>query len=139
LPASDFAMTVAGPEEPNVWFVHVPLQVPERVRGVKRADAFAAATSMAATEMTSAIRNGLNVAGSPASAKTRATLPAVILFPIALIWLVVVLVWIIRNSTNEPDQPEHAETWRRFAPRVPRRPWGTGAGARGGRKASTRR
>jgi len=44
-----------------------------------------------------------------------------ILFPIALIWLVVALIWIIRNSTNEPDVPE--QSWRRFAPRVPRRPW----------------
>jgi hypothetical protein len=31
-----------------------------------------------------------------------------ILFPIALIWLVVALVWIIRNSTNELDVEESA-------------------------------
>jgi len=54
----------------------------------------------------------------------------VILFPIALIWLVVALVWIIRNSTNEPDLPEQQPTWRRFVPRVPRRPWSSGPTAR---------
>jgi hypothetical protein len=47
----------------------------------------------------------------------------VILFPIALIWLVIALVWIIRNSTNEPDLPDAEQTWRRFVPRVPKRPW----------------
>jgi hypothetical protein len=34
-PASAFATIVAGPEEPNVWFVHVPLHVPASVFGVK--------------------------------------------------------------------------------------------------------
>jgi hypothetical protein len=48
-------------------------------------------------------------------------LVGVILFPIALIWLVVALIWIVRNSTNEPDVPE--PTWKRFVPRVPKRPW----------------
>jgi hypothetical protein len=51
-----------------------------------------------------------------------------VLFPIALLWLVVALVWIIRNSTNEPDAPE--QSWRRFVPRVPRRPWNAGSGRR---------
>jgi hypothetical protein len=50
----------------------------------------------------------------------------VILFPIALLWLVVALVWIIRNSTNEPDRPDEPQSWRRFVPRPPRRPWNAG-------------
>jgi hypothetical protein len=50
----------------------------------------------------------------------------VILFPIALVWLVIALVWIIRNSTNEPEPPEQGQSWRRFVPRVPRRPWNDG-------------
>ncbi len=53
-----------------------------------------------------------------------------VLFPIALLWLVVALVWIIRNSTNEPDVPEHEQSWRRFVPRVPRRPGNAGPGSR---------
>jgi len=55
----------------------------------------------------------------------------VILFPIALIWLVVALVWIIRNSTNEPDLPDAEPSWRRFVPRVPKRPWSSGSRGRG--------
>jgi hypothetical protein len=60
-----------------------------------------------------------------------------ILFPIALIWLVVALVWIIRNSTNEPDVPE--QSWRRFVPRVPRRPWNAGSGERSKTATARRR
>jgi hypothetical protein len=48
-----------------------------------------------------------------------------ILFPIALVWLVVALVWIIRNSTNEPDVPGE-RSWQRYVPRRPRRPGGPG-------------
>jgi hypothetical protein len=53
----------------------------------------------------------------------------VILFPIALVWLVIALVWIIRNSTNEPDlsEQEQGQGWRRFVPRVPKRPWNDGS------------
>jgi hypothetical protein len=63
-------------------------------------------------------------------------LVGVILFPIALIWLVVALIWIIRNSTNEPDVPE--PTWKRFVPRVPKRPWSGGSGDRRRAKAEAR-
>src|SRR5207245_92451 len=69
-----------------------------------------------------------NVARRPAKAKTSANLTAVILFPIALIWLVVALIWIIRNSTNEPDLPGDQPSWRRFVPRTPKRPWNSGSG-----------
>jgi hypothetical protein len=60
-----------------------------------------------------------------------------ILFPIALIWLVVALVWIIRNSTNEPDVPE--QSWRRFVPRIPKRPWNGDSGARRRSKSAVSR
>ena len=42
-----------------------------------------------------------------------------ILFPIAFVWLVIVFVWLIRNSLNEPEQPEQQEPGppRRFRPR----------------------
>jgi hypothetical protein len=59
-----------------------------------------------------------------------------ILFPIALIWLVVSLVWILRNSTNEPDVPD--PDWRRFVPRVPRRPWNGRSGAQRATRDSAR-
>jgi hypothetical protein len=60
---------------------------------------------------------------------------AMVLFPIALIWLVIALVWIVRNSQNEPDVPEQG--WRRFVPRVPKRPWNGPSGSRSrGRKAA---
>jgi hypothetical protein len=59
-----------------------------------------------------------------------------ILFPIALVWLVVALIWIVGNSTNEPDAPE--QNWRRFVPRVPRRPWNSGPGSRRAARKSVR-
>jgi hypothetical protein len=59
-----------------------------------------------------------------------------ILFPIALIWLVVALVWILRNSTNEPDVPDPVR--RRFVPRVPRRPWNDRSGAQRAKRDSAR-
>jgi hypothetical protein len=68
---------------------------------------------------------------------SRATLRDVVLFPIALIWLVVALIWIIRNSQNEPDIPEQG--WRRFVPRVPKRPWNSGSGSRSRSKSAIRR
>jgi hypothetical protein len=61
----------------------------------------------------------------------------VVLFPIALLWLIIALVWIIRNSTNEPDLPGE-QSWRRFVPRIPKRPWNTGASSRRARSTSTR-
>jgi hypothetical protein len=62
----------------------------------------------------------------------------VILFPIALIRLVIALVWIIRNSTNEPELPDEPQSWRRFVPRPPRRPWNSGARRSETRSTSTR-
>jgi hypothetical protein len=67
-----------------------------------------------------------------------ATLSPVILFPIALVWLVIALVWILRNSTNEPDRPDEPRSWRRFVPRPPRRPWNDGSRSRQARGTSAR-
>jgi hypothetical protein len=47
-----------------------------------------------------------------------------ILFPIALIWLLCVLIWVIRNSMNESDGREQQREPRRWLPRPPRRPSG---------------
>jgi len=43
-----------------------------------------------------------------------------VLFPIAFIWLLLVMIWLIRNSLNEPDQAPGEP--RRWYPRRPRRP-----------------
>jgi len=51
---------------------------------------------------------------------------------------VVALVWIIRNSTNEPDLPEADPSWRRFVPRIPKRPWSAGPSRRGSERSSSR-
>jgi hypothetical protein len=44
----------------------------------------------------------------------------VILFPIAFIWIVVLLVYLIKNSTNEPGTGGDDPPPRRFRPRGPR-------------------
>jgi hypothetical protein len=43
----------------------------------------------------------------------------VILFPIAFIWIVALLVYLIKNSTNEPDVGGDEPPPRRFRPRGP--------------------
>jgi hypothetical protein len=43
-----------------------------------------------------------------------------VLFPIAFIWLLAVMIWLIRNSMNEPGPQDHEP--RRWRPRPPRRP-----------------
>jgi hypothetical protein len=43
-----------------------------------------------------------------------------VLFPIAFLWLLAVMIWLIRNSLNEPDQQPGEP--RRWYPRRPRRP-----------------
>ena len=55
-----------------------------------------------------------------------------ILFPIALIWLIVGLVWIIRNSPGDLDEPGAGGEPRQFRPRGPRKP-------RNGRSRAPRR
>ena len=50
-----------------------------------------------------------------------------VLFPIAFIWLLAVMIWIIRNSLNEPDAPGREP--RRWFPRPPRRPTGRRPGS----------
>jgi hypothetical protein len=41
-----------------------------------------------------------------------------VLFPIAVIWLIVVFVWVLRNSRNAPPEER---VWRRWRP-APRKP-----------------
>jgi hypothetical protein len=58
-----------------------------------------------------------------------------VLFPIAVIWLVVVIVWVVRNSQNAgPEDP----VWRRWRskPRRPRDGDSSGRRDRAGRRAS---
>jgi hypothetical protein len=43
----------------------------------------------------------------------------VILFPIAFIWIVVLLVYLIKNSTNDSDAGGDDSPPRRFRPRRP--------------------
>jgi hypothetical protein len=50
-----------------------------------------------------------------------------VLFPFALIWLIVVLVWVVRN---EVKPPEERRTWIRRRPRPPRNPRGRPHGSR---------
>jgi hypothetical protein len=67
---------------------------------------------------------------------------AVILFPIAFVWMIVLLVYLIRNSKNEPEAPEGDPPPRRFKPRPPRRGprvSGSRSRARTGAGASRRR
>jgi hypothetical protein len=47
-----------------------------------------------------------------------------VLFPIAFIWLLLVMLWLVRNSLNEPDAPDEPREPRRWRPRPPRRPNG---------------
>lgn len=52
-----------------------------------------------------------------------------ILFPLALLWIVGVIIWVIRNNVSgEPGASEPRE-WKRWRPRPPRRPWNTGSAA----------
>jgi hypothetical protein len=58
-----------------------------------------------------------------------------VLFPIALLWLIGVIVWVVRNEAK-PGQ-ERKLDWRRWRPRPPRLPRGGRAGgaeARAGRR-----
>jgi hypothetical protein len=61
-----------------------------------------------------------------------------VLFPIAVIWLIVVFVWVLRNSRNgEPEEP----VWRRWRskPRRPRDGDGSGSRDRAERRATAGR
>jgi hypothetical protein len=57
-----------------------------------------------------------------------------VLFPLAVIWLVIVLVWVLRNSRN--DIPEE-RTWHRW-PARPRKPRDGSDDRSRARRASTR-
>jgi len=57
-----------------------------------------------------------------------------VLFPIAFIWLLAVMIWLIRNSLNTGPEQQRDEP-RRWFPRPPRRPWlGTPNGSRTSRR-----
>ena len=60
-----------------------------------------------------------------------------VLFPIAVIWLVVIFVWVLRNSRNAPPEER---VWRRWRP-SPRKPRDGGETSRSrarARRESTR-
>jgi len=61
-----------------------------------------------------------------------------VLFPIAFIWLLAVMIWLIRNSLNEPAPPRQEPEPRRWRPRRPRRPDGPQNATRGQRFPSIR-
>jgi hypothetical protein len=52
-----------------------------------------------------------------------------VLFPLAVIWLIVIFVWVLRNSRNAPPEER---VWRRWRP-SPRKPrdGGDESGSRG--------
>jgi hypothetical protein len=47
-----------------------------------------------------------------------------VLFPLALLWIIGVIVWIVRNNLDG-SPGERERSWRRWRPRPPRRPWST--------------
>jgi hypothetical protein len=60
-----------------------------------------------------------------------------VLFPIAFIWMIIVLIWVVRNESNKPEAERFwvRKGWRPRRPRGPRRgPAGTAQ-----RRASARR
>ena len=61
-----------------------------------------------------------------------------VLFPIAFIWFIAVMIWLIRNSLNDPDVPREEREWRRWRPR-PRRPQSPSRGPRLARMRSNSR
>jgi len=62
-----------------------------------------------------------------------------VLFPIAFIWLLCVMIWLVRNSLNEPDVPGEEREPRRRWPHRPRRPNGRGPnGSRSRDRAAVR-
>jgi hypothetical protein len=58
-----------------------------------------------------------------------------VLFPLAVIWLIVIFVWVLRNSRNAPPEERVLRRWRP-SPRKPRD--GEPSGSRRARRASTR-
>jgi len=52
-----------------------------------------------------------------------------ILFPLALLWIVAVIIWVIRNNVSGEPGASEPRDWKRWRPRPPRRPWNTGSAA----------
>lgn len=62
-----------------------------------------------------------------------------VLFPIALVWLIVVIVWVVRNERNhEEGQPRQWAQWRPTPPRDPRRGGPERSGGRRGNAGASR-
>jgi hypothetical protein len=52
-----------------------------------------------------------------------------ILFPLALLWIVGVIIWVIRNNVSGEPGASEPRDWKRWRPRPPRRPWNAGSAA----------
>ena len=61
-----------------------------------------------------------------------------VLFPIAVIWLVVIFVWVLRNSRNAPPEERVLRRWRP-KPRTPRDEDGAGSRGRAARRETADR
>ena len=62
-----------------------------------------------------------------------------VLFPFALIWLVVLIVWIVRNEQNREDgEPRRWAWWRPKPPRDPQRGGPDRVGGRRGEASASR-
>jgi hypothetical protein len=57
-----------------------------------------------------------------------------VLFPFALIWIIIIAVWVIRNERNSEE--ERVRVWSRLRPRRPRDPSRGGPDRSGGRRGS---
>lgn len=58
-----------------------------------------------------------------------------VLFPFALIWMIIVIVWVVRNESNKPDE-ERFWVKKGWHPRRPRSP-GSGPDRRESRRGAT--
>ena len=61
-----------------------------------------------------------------------------VFFPIALLWIIGVIIWVIRNNVSEEPGAAEPRDWKRWRPRPPRRPWNTGPDRSGRRTESSR-
>jgi hypothetical protein len=61
-----------------------------------------------------------------------------VLFPFAFIWMIIVIVWVLRNETNKPDEERFWVRTKRWRPRRPGGPRGRPTGT-AERRASSRR
>jgi hypothetical protein len=62
-----------------------------------------------------------------------------VLFPIALLWIIGLLIWIIRNDANAPGEQGTTRDWKRWRPRPPHRPQTGRLGGLAARATGSRR